>query len=130
MQHPIGGIEFLVWVICMTHDECVGSWNHPPHHSKIVPYKHHPLHPLHLLFVFPLVPDEEKGVKHPVKFLCFGPMSGSDSRGLWHCVLSIFATFTILWSMEWPALDYHKYLVFINENRKKVSRCLSSWHNT
>ena len=53
-------------------------------------------------------------------------MVGLESHGLWHFVLSIFAIFAILRSMEWPASDYHNYLVFINETGKTFPRCLSS----
>ena len=41
-------------------------------------------------------------------------MACSEVHGLCHSVSSIFAIFVILQSREWPALDYQKYLVFIN----------------
>ena len=41
----------------MTHDECVGRWTPPPHHPKILPYKHHPIKTLLLTCVCPLVPS-------------------------------------------------------------------------
>ena len=90
MQHPLGGIEFLVWEIFMTHDECVSRWTSPHHHPKILPYKHQPLHPLSVLCVWPLVPDEGGGVQHPGDFWGFGPIAVSEAHSSWHCVLSIF----------------------------------------
>ena len=45
-------------------------------------------------------------------------MVGSEAHGSWHCVSSIFAVFEILQSREWPAPDYHKSLIFINETIK------------
>ena len=42
-------------------------------------------------------------------------MAESELYGLWHCVSSIFMILVILRSMEWPAPDYQKSLVFINE---------------
>ena len=49
-------------------------------------------------------------------------MSGSETHSLWHCVSSVFVIFAILQSMEWPAPDYRNSLVFMNENRQKVSQ--------
>ena len=65
MHHPLGGIEFLVWEILMSHDECVVRWSPPPNHLKILPYNHYPLQHLPLPCVWPLVTDEGVGVQHP-----------------------------------------------------------------
>ena len=46
-------------------------------------------------------------------------MAGSEAHGLWHCALSIFAIFAILWSMDWTELDYHNSLVFYELKWKK-----------
>ena len=122
IHHPIGGIDSPVWEIFVTHDECVGRWTPPPHHPKILPYKHQPLHPLPLPFVWPLVPDEGVGVQHPGGCWGFGPMAGSEAHGSWYYVSSIFAIFAILRSMEWPAPYYQNSLVFMNETGKKISQ--------
>ena len=63
-HNTLGGIEFLVCEIFMTHDKCVGRWTHPPHHPKILPYKHQPLHTLPLICVRLLVTDEGGWVHH------------------------------------------------------------------
>ena len=47
-------------------------------------------------------------------------MAGSEAHSLWHYILLIFAIFVILRSMEWPAPDYQKSLIFMNETGKKV----------
>ena len=106
--------------IFMAHDECIGRWNPPPHHPKIFPYKHQSLHPLPLPYFFSLVPDEGKGVQRLGNFWGFGPMAGSGAHGSWHFVSSIFAIFAILQSMGWSALDYHNYIVFMNETGQKI----------
>ena len=106
----------------MTHDECVGCWTPPPHHRKILPYNHQHLQPLSLPLIWSLVPDEGRGVQHPGDCLVFGPMAGSETHGLWHCVLSVFVIIMILLRMEWPTPDYHNSLVFMNETTKKVSQ--------
>ena len=120
MHHPIGGIEFLVWEIFMTHDECVGRWTIPSHHPKIMPYRHHTLYPIPLPFVWQLVPDDGVGVHHPGNYRGFGTMAGSEAHGSWHCVSSIFVIYAILRSREWPKPDYQNSLVFMNETRKKA----------
>ena len=89
----------------MTHDECVDRWTPPPHHPEIFPYKHHTPHPLSMTYVWPLVPDEDGGLKHPGDCSGLVPMAGLEAHGLWHYVLSIFAIFAILRSMEWPVPD-------------------------
>ena len=122
IHHPIGGIEFLIWEILMTHDEWVGLWTPPPHHPKILPYNHQPLHPLTMSCVRLLVPDEGGGVQHPVDCRCFGPMDGSEAHGSWHCVSLIFTFSVNLRSMEWPATYYQNSLVFMNENVQKVAQ--------
>ena len=42
-------------------------------------------------------------------------MAGSEAHSLWHCVLSIYAIFAVLRSMECPTPDYQNSLVFRNE---------------
>ena len=115
MHHPLGDIDFLVWEIFMAHDECVNRWNPPPLHPNNSLYNHQPLQPLPLTCVWPLVPAEGLGVHHPGNFWGIGPMAESELYGSWHCVSSIFMILVILRSMEWPAPDYQKSLVFINE---------------
>ena len=119
MYHPLGGIDFLVCEIFMTHDEYVSRWTPPPHHPKILPHKNHPLQTIPLPCFWTLVPDEVRGVQHPGDCWGFLPMARSEAHGSWHCVLSIF---TILWSMEWPTPDYQNSLVFINKTGQKVSQ--------
>ena len=122
MQHSLGGIKFLVWEIFMTYDEYVGSWTLPHHHPKIIPYKHHTLHPILLSYIWTLVYDEGEGVQHPRNFWCFSLMEGSYAPGLWHCVSLIFVIFAILQSMKWPAPDYHNSLIFMSESRQNIAK--------
>ena len=117
MHHPIGGVEFLVWEIFMAHDECIGRWTPPPHHPKIVPYKHQHLHPLPMIYVRPIFPNEGGWVHHLGNFWGFGPMYGSEACGSWHCVLLIFAIFMIIWISEWTTPDYQNSIFLMNETR-------------
>ena len=84
-HHPLGGIDFLGRENFMIHDECVGLWTPPPYYPKILPYKNKSLHPLLMPFAWPLIPDEGVGVQHLGNFLGFGPMSGLEVHGSWHC---------------------------------------------
>ena len=117
MKHTIGGLEFLVWEIFITHDKCVGRWSPPPHHPKTVPYKNQTPHPLPLPCVWPILPYTGWGVQNLGDCWGFGLMARSEAHGSWHWVLLLFAIFTILRISEWLATDYQNSLVFMNETR-------------